>query len=72
MRYGWGQLVVAFALCWQMAFGLLISDADARPSATLIGSAILLAGLTLLTRFQMRLANQVPLCDQMNRCVPPT
>ncbi|MGW7404223.1 hypothetical protein ACWGI9_10875 [Streptomyces sp. NPDC054833] len=49
VRYGWGQLVVAFAPCRQTVFGLLISDSDARPSGTLIGSATLLAGLIVMT-----------------------
>ncbi|MEU2784006.1 MULTISPECIES: hypothetical protein [unclassified Streptomyces] len=46
--YGWGQLMVAFALCWQLVFGLVISDSGARPSGTLIGAAILLAGLVIM------------------------
>ncbi|MFA3839573.1 hypothetical protein [Streptomyces aureus] len=46
--YGWGQLTVAFALCWQTAFGLLISDSGIRPSAPLIGSAILVAGFVVM------------------------
>ncbi|KUL68779.1 MULTISPECIES: hypothetical protein [unclassified Streptomyces] len=46
--YGWGQLMVAFALCWQLDFGLMISDSGARPSGTLIGAAILLAGLIIM------------------------
>ncbi|MGX1673092.1 hypothetical protein [Streptomyces sp. NPDC055400] len=44
--YGWGQLMVAFALCWQAAFGL--SASDTLPSAPLIGSAILVAGLIVM------------------------
>lgn len=51
--YGWGQLVVAFALCWQLVFGLMISDSDARPSGTLIGAAILLAGLIVMMMGQL-------------------
>ncbi|MFI1833554.1 hypothetical protein [Streptomyces olivaceoviridis] len=46
--YGWGQLVVAFALCWQLVFGLLIGDSGARPSGTLIGAVLLLAGLLVM------------------------
>ncbi|GGS85556.1 hypothetical protein GCM10010254_01600 [Streptomyces chromofuscus] len=46
--YGWGQLVVAFALCWQLVFGLMIGDSGARPSGTLIGAGILLAGLIVM------------------------
>lgn len=43
--YGWGQLVVAFALFWQAAFGLVIGDSDVRAVGTLIGSVILLSGI---------------------------
>ncbi|MFF8909066.1 hypothetical protein [Streptomyces olivaceoviridis] len=46
--YGWGQLVVAFALCWQLVFGLLIGDSGARPPGTLIGAVLLLAGLLVM------------------------
>ncbi|MDF3143041.1 MULTISPECIES: hypothetical protein [unclassified Streptomyces] len=46
--YGWGQLVVAFALCWQLVFGLVISDSGARPAGTLIGGAMLLAGIIFM------------------------
>ncbi|MEU1849349.1 hypothetical protein ABZ499_08720 [Streptomyces sp. NPDC019990] len=51
--YGWGQLVVAFALCWQLVFGLMISDSGARSSGTLIGAAILLAGLIVMMMGQL-------------------
>ena len=46
--YGWGQLVVSFALFWQVIFGVIISDSSARPWGTLIGSAMLLAGLVVM------------------------
>jgi hypothetical protein len=46
--YGWGQLVLAFALCWQLASGVLISDSGARLAGTLIGDAMLLAGLLVM------------------------
>ncbi|MFJ9584046.1 hypothetical protein [Streptomyces acidicola] len=46
--YGWGQLVVAFALCWQLVFGLVISDSGIRAPGTLIGSVILLAGIVVM------------------------
>lgn len=46
--YGWGQLVAAFALCWQMAFFWVISDIDIRQWGTLFGSALLLTGLILM------------------------
>ncbi|WP_324789329.1 hypothetical protein [Streptomyces sp. H51] len=56
--YGWGQLTVAFALCWQMVFGLMISDSGARTSGTLIGAAILLAGLILMMAGQLTGGNR--------------
>ncbi|WP_326773200.1 hypothetical protein [Streptomyces sp. NBC_01445] len=46
--YGWGQLTVAFALCWEAAFGVLISDSGIWPSAPLVGSAILVAGFIVM------------------------
>lgn len=46
--YGWGQLVVTIALSWQLGVGLVISHSDARPPGTLIGAAILLAGLIVM------------------------
>ena len=50
--YGWGQLVVALALCWQLVFELAVSD-DAQPAGTLIGSAILVAGLVVMLVSQL-------------------
>ncbi|MGW6139351.1 hypothetical protein ACWFRM_03405 [Streptomyces sp. NPDC055144] len=55
--YGWGQLVVAFALCWQPVFGSVISDSAARPLGTLIGSMILLAGVILMMVGQLARGN---------------
>ncbi|MGW2727249.1 hypothetical protein [Streptomyces sp. NPDC001494] len=52
--YGWGQLVVAFALCWQLVLGLIF----ARPSGTLIGAAILLAGLIVMMVGQLAGGNR--------------
>ncbi|MGW3656911.1 hypothetical protein ACWD6R_14995 [Streptomyces sp. NPDC005151] len=51
--YGWGQLVAAFALCWQVVFLLVLSDPDILDPAirgwvTLTGSALLLTGLILM------------------------
>ncbi|WP_259407560.1 hypothetical protein [Streptomyces akebiae] len=46
--YGWGQLVVAFTLCWQLAFGLMVSHSGVRPTGTLTGGAILLAGVIVM------------------------
>ncbi|GAB3172432.1 hypothetical protein GCM10027162_14910 [Streptomyces incanus] len=46
--FGWAQLVVAFALCWQVAFGLVISDIGTRQWGTLTGSGLLLTGLLVM------------------------
>ncbi|MFF2328315.1 MULTISPECIES: hypothetical protein [unclassified Streptomyces] len=46
--HGWGQLTVAFALCWQMFFLLVLSDPDTRQWGTLTGSVLLLAGLIVM------------------------
>ncbi|MGW1729096.1 hypothetical protein ACWCQK_40420 [Streptomyces sp. NPDC002306] len=46
--YGWGQLVLAFALCWQLVFGMLMSDPDTRMLGTLTGGVMLLAGLIVM------------------------
>ncbi|MER6151723.1 hypothetical protein ACWGPD_24560 [Streptomyces hirsutus] len=43
--YGWGQLVAAFSLCWQVVFWVVISDIGTRQWGTLTGSGLLLAGL---------------------------
>nr|WP_206327835.1 hypothetical protein [Streptomyces sp. S3(2020)] len=51
--YGWGQLVVAFALGCQLVFGLVIGDSGARPLGTLVGSAILVAGLVVMMAGQL-------------------
>ncbi|WP_314245147.1 hypothetical protein [Streptomyces sp. DSM 40907] len=46
--YGSGQLVTAFALCWQVVFGLVISDSDTRLWGALTGGAILVAGFAVM------------------------
>ncbi|ELS57249.1 hypothetical protein [Streptomyces viridochromogenes] len=46
--YGWGQLLVAFALCCQAVFGFVISDSGSRQWGTLTGSALLLAGIVVM------------------------
>ncbi|WUD73804.1 hypothetical protein OG937_19975 [Streptomyces sp. NBC_00510] len=46
--YGWGQLVLAFALYWQALFGLVLNDPGARAWGTLAGSVILLAGVIVM------------------------
>ncbi|GGZ78183.1 hypothetical protein [Streptomyces bluensis] len=56
--YGWGQLVVAFALCWQLVFGLVISDSGTGPAGTLIGGVILLAGIVVMMVGQLAGGNR--------------
>ncbi|WP_406385510.1 hypothetical protein [Streptomyces sp. NBC_01618] len=46
--YGWGQLVGAFALCWQQVFFWVLSDPDIRQWGTLAGSVLLLTGLIMM------------------------
>ncbi|MEU5976506.1 hypothetical protein [Streptomyces sp. NPDC047315] len=52
--YGWGQLAVAFALCWQAFFGLLVDDSDVRLWATLTGGLVLIAALAVMLMGQLR------------------
>ncbi|MFF7967900.1 hypothetical protein ACFZC3_21430 [Streptomyces sp. NPDC007903] len=56
--HGWGQLVVAFALCWQLVFGLMIGDSEVRPSGTLIGATILLGGVIVMMVSQLAGGNR--------------
>ncbi|KQV05804.1 MULTISPECIES: hypothetical protein [unclassified Kitasatospora] len=56
--YGCGQLVAAFALCWQAVFGLMISGADGRPWGTLTGGVLLMVGLILMMAGQFRGSRQ--------------
>ncbi|MGW6981643.1 hypothetical protein ACWGE1_19730 [Streptomyces sp. NPDC054932] len=51
--YGWGQLVTAFALCWQVVFGLVIHDSGTRQWGTLTGGAILVAGFAVILAGQL-------------------
>ncbi|GAA4991253.1 hypothetical protein [Kitasatospora paranensis] len=51
-RYGWGQLVVALALCWQLVFGLAVDTFGIRQWGTLTGSGVMLVGLVLMMRGQ--------------------
>ncbi|MGW1711012.1 hypothetical protein ACWCP8_37535 [Streptomyces sp. NPDC002206] len=46
--YGWGQLVAAFALCWQQVFFWMLSDPGTRQWGALSGGALLLTGLILM------------------------
>ncbi|MGW3512329.1 hypothetical protein [Streptomyces sp. NPDC000994] len=51
--HGCGQLVLAFALCWQVVFGLVISNPGIRSFGTMSGNGILLTGI-LLTSVSLR------------------
>ncbi|MGX4694787.1 hypothetical protein [Streptomyces sp. JNUCC 63] len=46
--YGWGQLMLAFALCWQVVFGLVISGPDIREWGAASGIALLLTGIIVM------------------------
>lgn len=51
--YGWGQLMGAFSLCWQMFFLLVLNDPDIldpgiRGWGSLPGGALLLTGLIMM------------------------
>ncbi|MER7508639.1 hypothetical protein ACIP46_03775 [Streptomyces lavendulae] len=50
--YGWGQLLTAFALCWQVFAGLGIDDPGTRLWGTLAGGALLVAGLVVMVAGQ--------------------
>ncbi|MGY0070452.1 hypothetical protein ACWZEH_27465 [Streptomyces sp. QTS137] len=51
--YGWGQLVVALALCCQAVFGLMSNNLDTRQWGTLTGGVLLVTGL-LVTAVSQR------------------
>ncbi|MDQ0688704.1 hypothetical protein QFZ56_007667 [Streptomyces achromogenes] len=51
--YGWGQLIGAFALCWQVVFGLIISDPGTRAWGTLTGGVVLVVGLIVMVVGQL-------------------
>lgn len=46
--YGWGQLVIATALCCQAVFGLMTDDLDARQGGTLTGSVLMVTGIVVI------------------------
>ncbi|MGA5606138.1 hypothetical protein ACPCUF_34860 [Streptomyces griseoincarnatus] len=46
--YGWGQLVIAIALCCQAAFGLMTNDLDTRQWGTLTGSVLMVTGILVI------------------------
>ena len=52
--YGWGQLMVTFALACQAVCGLLIDDIDIRQVGTLSGSVLLVTGLFVMMAGQVR------------------
>ncbi|MFE6553354.1 hypothetical protein ACFVHS_33860 [Streptomyces sp. NPDC057746] len=46
--YGWGQLVLALGLCWQVVFRLVINDPGTRQWVILSGGVLLLAGVIVM------------------------
>ncbi|WP_432077194.1 hypothetical protein [Streptomyces wuyuanensis] len=46
--YGWGQLVIAIALCCQALFGLMTDDLDTRQWGTLTGSVLMVIGIIVI------------------------
>ncbi|MFG2879384.1 hypothetical protein ACGFYU_31000 [Streptomyces sp. NPDC048337] len=56
--YGWGQLAVAFALFWQVVFGLVISDSRTRQWGAMTGAGILVAGLIVMMAGQFASGNR--------------
>ncbi|MGW4824078.1 hypothetical protein ACWEP4_35350 [Streptomyces sp. NPDC004227] len=46
--FGWGQLVMAFALCWQVVFGLAISGPYIREWGATSGIPLLLTGFIVM------------------------
>ncbi|WP_030269795.1 hypothetical protein [Streptomyces sp. NRRL B-24484] len=51
-RHGWGQLVTAFALCWQLFFVFVIDTPGTRQWGALSGTAMLLTGLAVMITAQ--------------------
>ncbi|NEC23876.1 hypothetical protein [Streptomyces parvus] len=50
--YGWGQLVVAVALCCQVTFGLMTIGFASRQWGTLTGSALMVTGVLVIAMSQ--------------------
>ncbi|MDW4910591.1 hypothetical protein RB628_36030 [Streptomyces sp. ADMS] len=50
--YGWGQLVIAIALCCQAVFGLMTNDLDTRQWGTLTGSVLMVTGIVVIAMSQ--------------------
>jgi protein-S-isoprenylcysteine O-methyltransferase Ste14 len=46
--YGWGQLIIAIALCCQGVFGLMTDDLDTRQWGTLTGSVLMVTGIIVI------------------------
>ncbi|MER5215443.1 hypothetical protein ABT063_34110 [Streptomyces sp. NPDC002838] len=56
--YGWGQLVIAVALCCQAVFGLMTNDLDARQWGTLTGSVLMVTGIVVIAVSQRTAGQQ--------------
>lgn len=56
--YGWGQLVIAIALCCQAVFGLMTNDLDTRQWGTLTGSVLMVTGIVVLAVSQRTAGRQ--------------
>ncbi|NUV67071.1 hypothetical protein G6W57_08110 [Streptomyces sp. CAI-121] len=50
--YGWGQLVIAVALCCQVTFGLMTSGIGSRQWGTLTGSVLMVTGVLVIAMSQ--------------------
>ncbi|MEU2909833.1 hypothetical protein ACFYM3_10945 [Streptomyces massasporeus] len=51
--YGWGQLVMAFGLCCQVLFGLVITGPGVRVWGAMSGIALLLVGIIVMMVSQL-------------------
>ncbi|MEV4429718.1 hypothetical protein AB0K23_30975 [Streptomyces sp. NPDC049602] len=58
--HGWGQLLVAFALFWQLVFGMPAGDPDVRMWGTSTGGVMLLAGLGVMIAGQVMSGGRKP------------
>ncbi|WP_406726803.1 hypothetical protein WJ438_22320 [Streptomyces sp. GD-15H] len=56
--YGWGQLVMAFGLCCQVLFGLVITGPGIREWGAPSGIALLLTGIIVMMVSQRPGANR--------------
>ncbi|MFF4822160.1 hypothetical protein [Streptomyces sp. NPDC001312] len=46
--YGWGQLVGAFGLCWQVVFWTVLSDSEWGDNVGFVGFVLLPTGIILM------------------------